>query len=558
MHAHARDDARNISQGASLSRRALLRLRVFLLALLYVVPGLVGHDPWKQDETYVTSIVHHIAQTGDWVVPTSAGQPFIEKPPLYYLVATATAKVFSPWFELHDGARLSDALWLLIAFGSLGLAARRAWPKAVHPGSGALLTLIACVGLVIEAHMLLVDIALLAGFALALLGFCTIRERALVGGALLGTGAGIGFLAKGLLAPGCLIATAVLLPALFAPWRTREYVRAVALAMLAMLPWIVVWPTALYLRSPDLFDFWLWQQNLGRFFGFAHLGADAEPWYYAKTLPWFAFPALPLALWSLWQRRTNWRRDSMLQLCVALATVIVGALASAGSMRALYLLPALLPMSLLAAAEVATLPHFIQRLSVIAAYALYGTVAVALWMLCLMIAVDGRVPAWSRLDQLLPTTNIPQAGIGAVTLAAAATLAWLGTVAWIQRTRLAGVFAWALGITLLWMLAATLLLPWLNAAKSYRSMFDDMREHLPAQFDCVASIHLGESEAAMLEYEGGIVAIPLESNPEARCRLVWVQDVQTKADTPPDPSWRLLWSGHRPGDTKERHRLFAR
>jgi len=97
MHARARDDARNISQGSSLSRRALLRLRVFLLAVLYVVPGLVGHDPWKQDETYATSIVHHIAQTGDWVVPTSAGQPFVERPPLYYLVATATAKVFSPW-----------------------------------------------------------------------------------------------------------------------------------------------------------------------------------------------------------------------------------------------------------------------------------------------------------------------------------------------------------------------------------------------------------------------------------------------------------------------------
>jgi len=28
--------------------------------------------------------------------------------------------------------------------------------------------------------------------------------------------------------------------------------------------------------------------------------------------------------------------------------------------------------------------------------------------------------------------------------------------------------------------------------------------------------------------------------------------------SPPDPSWRLLWSGHRPGDTKERHCLFAR
>src|SRR5258706_8245704 len=145
MQARARHDARTVSRSPSLSRQALLRLRVLVLAVLYVVPGLVGHDPWKQDETYVTSIVHHIAQTGDWVVPASAGQPFMEKPPLYYVVAARTAESFSPWLELHDGARLSNVLWLLIVFGSLALASRRAWPKATHPGSSALFTLIACV-----------------------------------------------------------------------------------------------------------------------------------------------------------------------------------------------------------------------------------------------------------------------------------------------------------------------------------------------------------------------------------------------------------------------------
>ena len=101
-------------------------------------------------------------------------------------------------------------------------------------------------------------------------------------------------------------------------------------------------------------------------------------------------------------------------------------------------------------------------------------------------------------------------------------------------------------------------MPWINTAKSYRAMFDDMRLHLPTRFDCVNSINLGESEAAMLDYEGGIVAVPLERFSNARCDLVWVQDNQADRSDPPDPTWTLLWSGHRPGDSKERHRLFAR
>src|SRR5438445_812014 len=133
-------------------------------------------------------------------------------------------------------------------------------------------------------HSLLVDVALLAGFAIALLGFCNILDRPERGAVLLGIGTCIGFLAKGLIAPGCLGATALLLPLLFQPWRTRGYFKALALAAVVSLPWVVIWPAALYFRDPQLFEQWFWQQNLGRFFGFAHFGADPEPWYYAKTL----------------------------------------------------------------------------------------------------------------------------------------------------------------------------------------------------------------------------------------------------------------------------------
>jgi len=86
---------------------------------LYLLPGLIGHDPWKPDEGYVFDIVDHIIRTGHWVIPRLAGQPFMEKPPLYYLVATGFTRMLSPWLPLDDGARCASglfaALTLLIA-----------------------------------------------------------------------------------------------------------------------------------------------------------------------------------------------------------------------------------------------------------------------------------------------------------------------------------------------------------------------------------------------------------------------------------------------------------
>ncbi len=400
-----------------------------LLCIAYVFPGLVGHDPWKQDETYVTSIIHHMAETQDWVIPTNAGQPFMEKPPLYFVVAQQTAELLAPWFPMHDGARLSNVLWIALVLACLGQSARCAWGERRRRAPiAAILKLLSSVGLVMQAHLLMVDVALLAGFAVALLGFCNILKRPDRGAVLLGIGTGIGFLAKGLIAPGCLGVTALLLPLLFQPWRTRSYFKALALAAVVSLPWVVIWPAALYFRDQQLFDQWLWRQNFGRFFGYAHFGADPEPWYYAKTLPWFAFPALPAALWALWRRRAAWRDDPPLQLCVTLATIIIVALSVAGSMRAIYLLPVLLPFSLLAAAELEHLPDAIQDYSFRAAYLFYGAAAVALWGVCLIIDVAGEPPAWLELHRLLPLSIIPRAEPSAVALAVLATAGWLAAI----------------------------------------------------------------------------------------------------------------------------------
>ena len=64
--------------------------RALALAALFaawIAAGLFGHDPWKPDEAYTFGLVYHILQSNDWLVPTLAGQPFVEKPPLFFWTA---------------------------------------------------------------------------------------------------------------------------------------------------------------------------------------------------------------------------------------------------------------------------------------------------------------------------------------------------------------------------------------------------------------------------------------------------------------------------------------
>jgi 4-amino-4-deoxy-L-arabinose transferase-like glycosyltransferase len=66
-----------------------------------VFARLVGHDPWKPDEAYTFGLVRHMLETGDWVTPALADEPFIEKPPLFSLTAALFATVLSPALPSH-------------------------------------------------------------------------------------------------------------------------------------------------------------------------------------------------------------------------------------------------------------------------------------------------------------------------------------------------------------------------------------------------------------------------------------------------------------------------
>ena len=71
-------------------------LFVALVCAAWIVPGLIGHDPWKPDEAYSFGLVLSLMEGRDWVVPLLAQEPFMEKPPIYYLTAALSATSYLP------------------------------------------------------------------------------------------------------------------------------------------------------------------------------------------------------------------------------------------------------------------------------------------------------------------------------------------------------------------------------------------------------------------------------------------------------------------------------
>lgn len=532
---------------------------IALLSLLgiYLIPGLIGHDPWKQDETYIFGIIHHLIETGDWIVPTMAGDPFMEKPPLYYWVAAIFAKTFYPWLTLHDGARLATGFFMSITCLAAGWSARQWW--GIGYGRYAVMSLLGCLGLVLHSHMMLTDVPLLTGFAVATAGFVNIEKNPNRSGALLGTGVGIGFMAKGVLALGVFGLTALLLPILFKQWRNAVYWRVLSLALLFSAPWLLIWPVSLYLRSPSLFMDWFWLNNVGRFFGFsvAQLGAPHTEGFWITTLPWFAFPAMPLAALTLWHRRHMVFQSSAIQACGLIFSMMLLVLWSAASARDNYALPLLLPIALIAAPSAKHLGSGLDKAWDWSARLIFGVVIGFIWAVWSVMTINGTPPEWMFLLRHLPREFVPHFAFWHVLIALMITALAFAGIGQLSRIHGRGLVSWVSGLGLSWMLICQLLLPWVDHAKSYRSVFSSMQTAMKGNFDCMASKDLGESERAMLRYFSGINTYRQETLPEVSCDFLLIDGFQRQ---PPehlrDKNWRLVWEGARPGDSNERLWLF--
>jgi 4-amino-4-deoxy-L-arabinose transferase-like glycosyltransferase len=527
---------------------------VSLLCLAWIVLGLVGHDPWKPDEAYSFGLVLSVLEGRDWVVPMLAHEPFLEKPPVYYLTAALTAKAFGALLPLHDAARLATGLYMALTFIVVGLTGRELFGRG--QGWLAPLMLVSSVGLLQWGHLLVTDVAQLTGFALAFYGLALGLRRPYLGGAWLGTGVGLAFMSKGLLALGCFGILVVVLPLLSTRWRSRDYARSLLVACLASVPWLVIWPAMLYQRSPDLFMIWFWDNNFERFLGRNALGPASKPFHVLVTLTWFALPVWPLALSAVWRARRDIASRPELLLPLAECAVILGVLSLSRQGRDLYVLPLLVPFSLLALPGLLSLGRGTAKAISAGAIAVFLVLGLAVWLS--WAALDLSVPnaLHERLIRFQPSYT-PAFDVATFGLAVALTASWLWVVFRFPKTQPRPAVMWVAGMTMVWGLVAVLFMRYLDTGKSYRPMIAELKAQLPVGYQCMASHNLGEPQRAMLHYFAGILTYRDDqaSSHTHPCDILLVQGF-TSQMYQPNGQWEKIWEGSRSGDRKELYRLY--
>ena len=530
---------------------------LLLIALAFVAPGLVGHDPWRAFDVITIEIVQQMHLSGDWLVPRIAGEPFLEDPPLYHWLALAFAKALGALLGFHNAARLASGVAMMAALWFLYLAARHSSPtsaeRAVRRGAGASATLLLAgsVGLIVHAHEAVPDLTALAASCAALSFLVHAARQPLKSGLGFGAALGVAFLSTGPLMPAVLAATALLAHAVCDEWRSARAFRFLGAAAVVFAVLAVSWPLVLFLRAPALAREWWSVATLPRG------GFGENLYYYLSTATWFAWPAWPVALFAAFTLRREWRAPRVF-VPLAAALLALAAIAWLGPQQDINVIALLAPLALLGA-------HGVARLRRGAANALdwfgvmtFSFFAGLIWLgyIAMMTGVPPKVA--NNFAKTAPGF-LPEFEWAHFTVGFALTLAWLYLAFFTAPSPTRGVTRWAAGLALLWGCFATLLLPWADHIKSYRGVALQLQAALPAGAGCVSQIELAVPQRAALSYHAGIrTEALLSTKPGAappKCRYLIVQG-NPKQEISPGPGWRKLADAGRPGDRGERYRLY--
>ncbi|MDP1862777.1 MAG: hypothetical protein Q8K52_02595 [Thiobacillus sp.] len=504
-----------------------------LLTLAWLLPGLIGHAPWKGGDG------DHFVQLWMLMQNGVAPQTVDATPPLYYWVAVTTAWLTSSFLPLADGARLASGLFIALALFFVARAARVLYGS--EAGWAAALTLLGCMGLLVRGHELNAATAQFAAAAIMLYGLAGL-PRDPHGGWVLGAGAVLMLLAGGaaeaalflLLAGGMMI----WLADYRTPFARRAFVWAAGLALVASLLWLI------YLTTQDIpaaraFNLQRWTGDTGK-----------DPFYYPSILGWYAWPAWPLAAWAVYRSRRQWKTPAVV--------MPVGAFLGLLSLYAFDAHPSeeqglilLLPLTLLAAAGLFTLQRGAANALLWFGFMLFGFLGLVFWVY--WSAHDFGMPArLARRLIKLGLTGVGEFRPWALVLGAVVTLSWIAFLARVQRSPLRPILVWTASMTFIWVLLMALFQAPLDRRLSYASVGDVLAARVPPA-ECIQPYKIRHQQRWLLAYHSG-----RKLADDARCNWLLMETRRHEGAPIVPVGWVKQWEGSRPGDRSDRFYLYGR
>ena len=563
---------------AAAATHALPRWALIALGLLYILPGLIGRDPWKNDDAasfgIMWTMAHGVLQ--DWLAPNIAGMAMPAESPLAYWLGAICIKLFgglfgdplaaristiacfligslSIWYTTYLLGRRSEAQPLKLAFG--GQPEARDYGRTL--ADGAFLIYLGFLGLLLHSHETTPKT-----LQIALVAYAMYRAVRLFDGNTLKHALGLGIvlgllvLTHGWLLPaGLLIGLLVLAILHYRSALLSLLAITLPSALLICAAWVLI-TRALLPETASQFDIWVSWNNYQ-----VNWPTLASLKFFVKYGIWFAWPAWPFASWAIyaWRRQPYSLHISLpLSFVIAPALVVLINVHSEQSM----LLPLLPALAILAAFGLPTMKRgainavdwfSVMTLSTCAAFIWIG------W-----IAKETGLPAQIAKNafKLAPGYK-PGFSMISLVIAVTVSIFWILLVHW-RISRRPSVLWRAVvlssgGVILCWVLLMTLWLPWINYGKSYAGVAEQIDARMAAVKQCVES-NVGPAQRASFAYFGNV---HFEDRPDMRCDFLLLQDNVYNQNAELmlrqyEGNWQLLWEGRRPSDRDERFRLYRR
>ena len=548
----------------------LPRLALLLFCLAYILPGLIGREPWRGADLASFGYMVELARgntawldpqllglrpeadgwlpywLGAWAIQAAPGwlDPVAAaRVPFVGLLAMALAAC---WYSVYYLARNAQAQPVAFAFG--GEARPTDYARAM--ADGGLLALIACLGLAQLSHEITTSMAQLAFTAMTFYAVAAMQYRVIGPSIAITVGLlGLTFSGAPTLAAyfGFGGAALHLLSAAPRPGtRSRAWRACAVIAAASALATVLAW----------VFDLWKWRMFLPQ-------DAGSRDWRtLVRLLLWFTWPAWPLALWTVWR----WR----LQLLSPVASMhlllplwfVIGALFATATTRPAdrALMLALPALATLAAFALPTLQRSVAAFIDWFTLLFFTGCAAIIWII--WIGMQTGMPRQAATNALKQAPGFEASfSLAAFLAALAATAGWGWLVKWrVGRNRAAiwkSLVLPAGGAALCWLLLMTLWMPLLDFVRSYRMVARNVATAV-GKAECIHALALNREQIAAFQFHAGYRLKPL-SDP-AQCDWLLVNpgarpDLQSNV---PPGQWRLQATVRRPSDKADDVLLFRR